>query len=77
VLYYQPSYITRYLKNDFDVLNIEGLCTLVPPSYMETFPSRFPRTFAFLQKAEDKLKSVFPFKYMGDYFIITLKKKML
>jgi ubiquinone/menaquinone biosynthesis C-methylase UbiE len=75
--YYQPSYITRYLKNDFDVLNIEGLCTLVPPSYMETFPNRFPRIFAFLQKAEDKLKSVFPFKYIGDYFIITLKKKML
>ena len=33
--YYNPSYVIKYLKKDFDLLDIEGLCTFVPPSYIE------------------------------------------
>ena len=73
--YYRPSYIYEYLKKDFELMEVEGLCTIVPPSYFERFPTRFPRIFALLKKIEDKMKHKFPFKYTGDYFIITLKKR--
>ena len=33
--YYAPSYVIRHLRKEFDVLSVEGLCTLVPPSYLE------------------------------------------
>ncbi len=74
--YYNPSYIVKQLKNDFDVLSIEGLCTIVPPSYIEGFAEKHPSAYKFLTGLEDKWKSTWPWKYMGDYYIISLKKKL-
>ena len=72
--YYSPSFIKNILKKDFTLLDIEGLCTIVPPSYIENFGEKYPRCFSFLKKKEDNLKSKWPWKYIGDYFIISLKK---
>jgi ubiquinone/menaquinone biosynthesis C-methylase UbiE len=73
--YYNPSYVIKNLKNDFDVLSIEGLCTLVPPSYIEYFAERHPKLFSMLRKKEDAWKNYWPWKYIGDYYIISLQKK--
>lgn len=73
--YYNPSYIIRHLKNSFDLLDLEGLCTIVPPSYIENFAEKYPRTFGFLKRQEDRLKDKWPWKFVGDYYIISLKKK--
>ena len=43
--YYHPNYIIRHLQDSFDLLDLEGLCTIVPPNYLSGFPQRFPRTF--------------------------------
>jgi ubiquinone/menaquinone biosynthesis C-methylase UbiE len=73
--YYNPSYITKRLKGQFDVLSIEGLCSIVPPSYIEGLAEKHPTVYSFLKNAEDKLKSRWPWKYIGDYYIISLRKK--
>ncbi len=73
--YYPPSFITRTLKDKFIHLQTEGLCTIVPPSYIEHFAERYSRLFSFLCRTENRLKSKWPWKYMGDYYIISLKKK--
>lgn len=73
--YYDPSYIVKQLNNTFDVLGIEGLCTIVPPSYIEGFAEKYPRIYRFLKAKEDKLKTTWPWKFIGDYYIISLKKK--
>lgn len=73
--YYNPSYITKYLKDDFTLLQLEGMCTIVPPSFIENFPIKFPKFFKFLVKLEGQLKSIWPFTIIGDYYIITLKKQ--
>jgi len=73
--YYAPHDITSRLKGKFDLLAIEGLCTIVPPSYIENFPEKYPGVFSWLCKMEDRLKNKWPWKYTGDYFIISLKKK--
>lgn len=73
--YYDPSYITDALKDSFDLIAIEGLCTIVPPSYIENFAEKHPVLYKTLTRQEDRLKSKWPWKYMGDYYIITLKKK--
>jgi ubiquinone/menaquinone biosynthesis C-methylase UbiE len=72
--YYNPSYITSGLKNTFSVQSIEGLCTLVPPSYIKGFAEKHPGVYDFLKRKEDWLKSRWPWKYVGDYYIITLRK---
>ena len=73
--YYSPKFITRHLRDQFTVLGIEGLCTIVPPSYIEHFAEKHPSSFSFLRKMEDRYKTRWPWKYIGDYFILVLKKK--
>ena len=61
--------------DEFDLLGIEGLCSLVPPSYIENFPLKYPKLFEKLRRAEDGYKNTWPWKYIGDYYIISLQKK--
>lgn len=72
--YYNPAYVISKTKNHFEVVGLEGLCTLVPPSYMEHFAEKHAGLFSFLVKQENKLKSKWPWRGFGDYYIITLKK---
>jgi ubiquinone/menaquinone biosynthesis C-methylase UbiE len=73
--YYSPRQVMQYAQSDFRVLDIEGLCTFVPPSYIEHFPERYPKLFSFLVKLEARFSRTWPFRNIGDYFIITLQKK--
>jgi ubiquinone/menaquinone biosynthesis C-methylase UbiE len=73
--YYNPSLVIKTLKPEFEVLKIEGLCTIVPPSYIKGFGEKYPRMFRFLTLQEDKLKAGWPWKFIGDYYIISLVKK--
>jgi ubiquinone/menaquinone biosynthesis C-methylase UbiE len=72
--YYNPSYITAAVKGMFNIIDLEGLCTIVPPSYLESFPEKYPRIYRMLQKKENRLKDKWPWKYIGDYYIISLQK---
>jgi ubiquinone/menaquinone biosynthesis C-methylase UbiE len=74
--YYKPSYITKALKGSYDLLSIEGLCTIVPPSYIEHFAEKHPKWYRWLKKNEDQRKDQWPWKNIGDYYIISLKKKL-
>jgi ubiquinone/menaquinone biosynthesis C-methylase UbiE len=73
--YYSSSFIIKRLRRDFELIGLEGLCTIVPPSYMEHFGEKHPKLFAFLRGKENKLKSTLPWRNMGDYYIISLRKK--
>ena len=73
--YYNPSFIRNYLKDSFDLVSLEGLCTLVPPSYLEGFAEKYPKIYLALVKKENKWKADWPWRVIGDYYIITLRKK--
>lgn len=73
--YYNPAYVIRHLQQQFRVLTVEGLCSLVPPSYLEGFAEKHPKTFSFLSAKEKKYRSAWPWKSIGDYYIIALEKK--
>ena len=73
--YYNPSYIVSRMKPEFEVIGLEGLCTIVPPSYIEHFAEKHPRWYRFLKSKEDQLKATCPWKLIGDYYILSLRKK--
>lgn len=73
--YYSPSFVMKTLFPGYEPIALEGLCTIVPPSYIENFAERFPKTFAFLSAKENMVKSKWPWKNIGDYYIISLRKK--
>lgn len=74
--YYNPSYIIKRLNEEFELIGLEGLCTIVPPSYIEGFAEKYPSAFKFLRRWENKLKAKWPWKYIGDYYIISMRKKI-
>jgi 2-polyprenyl-3-methyl-5-hydroxy-6-metoxy-1,4-benzoquinol methylase len=73
--YYSPSYVVRALKDSFDLLSVEGLCTIVPPSYIEHFAEKHPRAWRLLRKGEERWKERWPWRNIGDYYIISFRKK--
>ncbi len=73
--YYNPSFIRRHLGRSFGQVALEGLCTLVPPSYIENFAEAHPRKYRWLINKENKWKSKWPWRLIGDYYIIILRKK--
>jgi ubiquinone/menaquinone biosynthesis C-methylase UbiE len=75
--YYSPSFIQKTMKNHFHLMELQGLCTIVPPSYVENFAEKYPKTFARLCTMEERLKNRWPWKYIGDYYIISLKRDQI
>lgn len=72
--YYSAGYVKKHCPAGLKVISIEGLCTIVPPSYIEGFAEKYPKAYNLLKNKEDSLKNTWPWKYIGDYYIITLKK---
>jgi ubiquinone/menaquinone biosynthesis C-methylase UbiE len=72
--YYSPGFIIRALQKKFELKELEGLCTIVPPSYLENFPEKFPGLYGWLRRMEGRMKGKWPWKYIGDYYIISLQK---
>lgn len=74
--YYNPSFVIKNLSSHFNLLSVEGLCTIVPPSYIEYFAEKYPKIYNWLRKIEEKWKSAWPWKTIGDYYIISFQKKI-
>ena len=72
--YYNPSFIKKHLRNSFTMIGIEGLCSIVPPSYLHGFAEKYPSFFRRLVEHEEKLKTRWPWKVIGDYYIISFRK---
>ncbi len=72
--YYRPRAVIRLGRPGLTLVDAEGLCTLVPPAYLQGFAAKHPRGFHWLQRAESRLKSRWPWKYCGDYVILSFRK---
>ncbi len=73
--YYKPSFVVETLKDNYELVSLEGLCSFVPPSYIENFGEKHPVAFKRLVRLENKLKTKWPWRSIGDYYIISLRKK--
>ncbi|HEY6899966.1 MAG TPA: class I SAM-dependent methyltransferase [Puia sp.] len=73
--YYSPGYVRREMGPDFELLGLEGLCTVVPPSYMEGFAGKRPKLYEGLCQLEDRWKLRWPWRSIGDYYIISFRRK--
>ncbi len=73
--YYNPSFVKQQLAADFEWLGTEGVCTLVPPSYIEGFAEKYPGIYQRLARLENRLKNSRPWRSIGDYYIISFRKR--
>ena len=73
--YYNSSFIKKHIGKSFEYLQTEGLCTLVPPSYIYNFAEKYPRLYTALCKLETRFRYSWPWRSVGDYYIISFRKK--
>jgi hypothetical protein len=53
---------------------VRALSVITPPATNKDFAVKRPRAFELLSKLDDALESRFPFKYWGDFTIVTLRR---
>src|SRR5215216_3090779 len=75
VYYYTPRQIAQAWGRDFQVESIRALSVITPPATNKDFAPQRPGLFKLLSKVDDVLESRFPFKYWGDFTIVTLRRQ--
>lgn len=73
--YYKPKDIFAAIGNEIEDVKITGLCIFTPPSFMENFPPRFPILYNVLKSLDRTVCQLPVFREIGDYFMISFKKK--
>lgn len=74
VYYYTPNQIARAWGNGYQIESIRALSVITPPATNKDFAVKRPRMFDLLGKLDDLAEAKFPFKYWGDFTIVTLQK---
>lgn len=75
--YFTPSKIISAFGKGYEVKELQGLGSFVPPPYLENFPKKNPGLFQRLKRLDEKLSQIFPFNRWADHFILTMKKKLV
>jgi len=73
--YFKPSRIISAFGKDYEVMELQGLGSFVPPPYLEKFPKKHPNLFRRLKSLDEKFSNKFPFNRWADHFILTVRKK--
>jgi ubiquinone/menaquinone biosynthesis C-methylase UbiE len=73
--YYNPSYVKRVARKDYNVLSLKGISITVPPPFIENFVEQRPRLYKFLTDVDRVIENKFPFTYCCDQYLITLQLK--
>lgn len=75
VYYYTPKQVASAWGKDFRLESFRALSVITPPATNKDFAIKRPRVFEFLSNLDDVLESRYPFKYWGDFTIVTLQRK--
>jgi len=73
VFYYTPSQIARAWGDDFRMESIEALSVVTPPATNKDFAVKRPQLFKILSRLDDMAAPRWPFKYWGDFTIVSLQ----
>ena len=74
VYYYTPKQVAQAWGDEFQLESVRALSVITPPATNKDFALKRPRLFEFLSKLDDTFESHYPFKYWGDFTIVTLRR---
>lgn len=75
--YYGPHRFASFFRNYFYVEKIYSLALFTPPPYLSKLFENFPKLSSFLMKTDEHVMAGFPFRLVGDHFVIVMKKRGL
>jgi ubiquinone/menaquinone biosynthesis C-methylase UbiE len=75
VYYYTPQQVREAWGEDFELVSVCALSVITPPATNKDFAIKRPRTFELLSRLDDVLASRYPFRYWGDFTMVTLRRR--
>ena len=72
---YTPGAFSRAMSPHFSMERVEALPAVVPPPYMNRVFARFDGLADALERADEKLRTRFPFRFLGDHFLADLRHR--
>lgn len=75
VYYYTPNQVAEAWGLGFQLESVEALSVITPPATNKDFAVNRPRLFETLSKLDDVFSPRWPFKYWGDFTIVSLVRK--
>ena len=73
VYYYTPGNVAAAWGRDFSLEDVTALSVITPPATNKDFAVKRPRVFEILSRLDDRLANRWPFKYWGDFTVVTLR----
>ena len=74
VYYYTPRQVQAAWGPDFRLEAVRGLSVLTPPATNKSFALKRAGAFELLSALDDRVAGRWPFKYWGDFTIVTLRR---
>jgi ubiquinone/menaquinone biosynthesis C-methylase UbiE len=74
VYYFTPRQVAQAWGGDFQSVSVHALSVITPPATNKDFALKRPHLFNFLSWLDDMLEARYPFKYWGDFTIVTLRR---
>lgn len=74
VYYYTPKQIANAWGSGFKLESVEALSVITPPATSKDFSLRHPGLYSFLRTLDDPLSTRWPFKYWGDFSLVSLRR---
>ncbi|MCI4340701.1 MAG: methyltransferase domain-containing protein [Thermoplasmata archaeon] len=59
----------------FSVERVEGVPVVLPPSDLTSYAEKFARRFEMLAAADARLGRIWPLRYLGDHFLMTMRRQ--
>jgi ubiquinone/menaquinone biosynthesis C-methylase UbiE len=75
VYYYKPGQIAKAWGSDYRLETVEALSVITPPATSKDFSVKHPRVYSVLRTLDDSLAARWPFKYWGDFTIVSLLRE--
>lgn len=75
VKYYSPRHFKKIFNEQFDMLTFKALRVFAPVPPAEHWYRKHPAITKFLDKLDNIIENIYPFSFIGDYYIAVVKKK--
>lgn len=72
---YGPFEFYSYFRKHFSLKSVEGVPIIIPPSNLVDYVEKFSSHFTALKNLDRILGTLWPFKYLGDHFLMVMQKK--
>jgi SAM-dependent methyltransferase len=75
VWYHSPRAMRRAMQPYFEVRDLVGIGSLLPPPYLSGLVARAPKLFGWIARIDRRLGHFFPFTWLNDHYLLVVTRR--